>query len=70
MYRWEPGNKARALTAPAPSDLLKATGMLPHVYEKSRSPPLLEVVRPQGEHKGACRGRGAKFQRNFVRVID
>ena len=28
MYRWAPGNEARATTEPAPSDLLKATGML------------------------------------------
>ncbi len=28
MYRWVPDNEARTKTEPAPSDLLKATGML------------------------------------------
>ena len=27
VYRWAPDNQARARTEPAPSDLLKATGM-------------------------------------------
>ncbi len=28
MYRWVPDNQARTQTEPAPSELLKATGML------------------------------------------
>lgn len=38
MYRWGPGNGARAPTAPAPSDLRKATGMLPHVKREEQKP--------------------------------
>ncbi|SEQ30287.1 hypothetical protein SAMN04488092_105207 [Thalassovita taeanensis] len=30
LYRWAPGNQARTRTEPAPSELLKATGMLPY----------------------------------------
>ena len=29
MFRWVPGNQARTRTEPAPSELLKATRMLP-----------------------------------------
>ena len=29
MYRWGPGNRTKARTEPAPSALLKATGMQP-----------------------------------------
>ena len=29
MYRWGPGNRTKARTEPAPSELLKATGMQP-----------------------------------------
>ena len=29
MYRWVPGNRTRIRTEPAPSELLKATGMQP-----------------------------------------
>ncbi|KPA23080.1 hypothetical protein shim_13740 [Shimia sp. SK013] len=36
MYRWAPGNQARTRTEPAPSELLKATGMQPY-YEKGRT---------------------------------
>ncbi len=36
MYRWAPGNQTRVRTEPAPSDLLKATGMLPY-HEKGRT---------------------------------
>ncbi len=37
MYRWAPGNKATAMTEPAPSELLKATGILPACDEKGRN---------------------------------
>ncbi|SHJ40633.1 hypothetical protein SAMN05444000_10878 [Shimia gijangensis] len=36
MYRWAPDNQARARTEPAPSELLKATGMQPD-HEKGRT---------------------------------
>jgi hypothetical protein len=52
MYRWAPDNEATAKTEPAPSDLLKATGILPRVYEKSRSPPTQQVVRCEASNKG------------------
>ena len=51
MYRWAPGNEARATTEPAPSDLLKATGIEPS-YEKRRSPPRPDLVQEPCRYKG------------------
>jgi hypothetical protein len=51
MYRWAPDNEARATTEPAPSDLLKATGIEPS-YEKRRSPPRSDLVQEPCRYKG------------------
>ena len=39
IYRWAPGNEATTPPEPAPSDLLKATGMLPMSREGQNPPP-------------------------------
>ena len=59
MYRWAPDNRTRARTEPAPSDLLKATGIRPY-NEKSSDPPRMTPrprhALPQGGGTGpeAC----------------
>ena len=66
VYRWAPGNQTRVRTEPAPSDLLKATGMLPY-HEKGRTRqglPNPSVRAPQGGHANCAmsvrfpKGRG------------
>ena len=42
MYRWVPGNRTRARTEPAPSELLKATGMQPST---KRAEPAMDLGR-------------------------
>lgn len=41
MYRWVPGNKARAMTEPAPSEKIKATGIV--LAQDGQNPPMPEV---------------------------
>ena len=39
MYRWAPGNRTRIQTEPAPSEMLKATGILPQAREEQTRHP-------------------------------
>lgn len=53
MYRWAPGNQARARTEPAPSELLKATGMQPYHGKGSTRRPRIYAPIPCGARGGA-----------------
>jgi len=52
MYRWVPGNRTRARTEPAPSELLKATGMQPDTRRAEPPPP--NLVLTKGVSKGCA----------------